>query len=226
MQAGAEAGVVAVGRVGQDRRRRQLPAGRLLAQLARELRLGLEDDLVGDLRLPPPRAVVAPLLGQIQPPAQRQRPPLPTACTLTVIWQLPILPSVPEYWRFTPGECLPSLTIPVSSTTQATTPISRRHPLRARRAPAAPDPTASRPETAASTRTAPASPPAETASAAGSSGHLLDQPPHIQERVLPLPPQRQRRPPPPQRNAASRHAPRPPPTPRTNAASILSSLER
>ena len=41
-----------------------------------------------------------------------------------MIWQLPIFPSVPEYWRFTPGECLPSLTIPVSSTTQAMTPIS------------------------------------------------------------------------------------------------------
>jgi hypothetical protein len=40
-----------------------------------------------------------------------------------VIWQLPILPSVPEYWRFTPGECFPSFTIPVSSTIQATTPI-------------------------------------------------------------------------------------------------------
>ena len=51
-------------------------------------------------------------------------PRSPTACTLTVIWQLPILPNVPEYWRFTPGECLPSLTIPVSSTTQAVTPIS------------------------------------------------------------------------------------------------------
>jgi hypothetical protein len=34
---------------------------------------------------------------------------------------LPILPSVPEYRRFTPGECLPSLAIPVSSTTQAST---------------------------------------------------------------------------------------------------------
>ena len=52
-------------------------------------------------------------------------PPEPTACTETVIWQLPILPSVPEYCRFTPGECLPCFAIPVSSTTQASTPISR-----------------------------------------------------------------------------------------------------
>jgi hypothetical protein len=37
---------------------------------------------------------------------------------------LPILPSVPEYWRFTPGECLPSFAIPVSSTIHASTPIS------------------------------------------------------------------------------------------------------
>ena len=35
-------------------------------------------------------------------------PRSPTAWTLTVIWQLPILPNVPEYWRFTPGECLPA----------------------------------------------------------------------------------------------------------------------
>src|SRR3954462_9953720 len=42
-----------------------------------------------------------------------------TACTLTPIWQLATLPSVPEYCRATPGEAVPSLTKPVSSTTQA-----------------------------------------------------------------------------------------------------------
>ena len=41
-----------------------------------------------------------------------------------MIWQFPIFPSVPEYCRFTPGECFPSLTTPVSSTTHALTPIS------------------------------------------------------------------------------------------------------
>ena len=72
----------------------------------------------------PTRQIVAPLLRQIQRQPSGNVPRAPTACTLTVIWQLPILPSVPEYWRFTPGECLPSLTIPVSSTTHAKTPIS------------------------------------------------------------------------------------------------------
>ena len=43
----------------------------------------------------------------------------PTACSETAIWQLPILPSVPEYWRLTPGERLPSLGTPVSSSTHA-----------------------------------------------------------------------------------------------------------
>jgi hypothetical protein len=42
-----------------------------------------------------------------------------TAQTLTPIWQLPTLPSVPEYCRATPGEAVPSLTNPVSSTTHA-----------------------------------------------------------------------------------------------------------
>ena len=43
----------------------------------------------------------------------------PTACSETAIWQLPIFPSVPEYWRLTPGERLPSLGTPVSSSTHA-----------------------------------------------------------------------------------------------------------
>jgi hypothetical protein len=42
-----------------------------------------------------------------------------TAETETPIWQLPTLPSVPEYCRATPGEAVPSLTNPVSSTTHA-----------------------------------------------------------------------------------------------------------
>jgi len=35
---------------------------------------------------------------------------------LTLIWQLPISPSPPEYCRFTLGDCLPFFAIPVSST--------------------------------------------------------------------------------------------------------------
>jgi hypothetical protein len=73
VQIAAKGAVVAVGHVGQDRRLRDLPAGRLLDQRARQMRLRLEDDAVGDLRLLPPLAILAPLLGQVQAPAQRQR---------------------------------------------------------------------------------------------------------------------------------------------------------
>lgn len=41
------------------------------------------------------------------------------ACTDTAIWQLPILPSVPEYCRATPGDAVPTFGNPVSSTTHA-----------------------------------------------------------------------------------------------------------
>src|SRR5439155_3769838 len=54
VQITAKRGVVAVGRVSEDRRRRHLPAGRPLAEVAGELWLGLEDDALGDLRLPSP----------------------------------------------------------------------------------------------------------------------------------------------------------------------------
>jgi hypothetical protein len=72
----AEAGIVAVGGVGQDRRGRQLPARGLLTEIASKLRLRPEDDLVRDLRLAAARQVVAPLLWQVQRPAKRLRPPL------------------------------------------------------------------------------------------------------------------------------------------------------
>src|SRR3954454_20326507 len=52
-----------------------------------------------------------------------------TAQIDTPIWQLPTLPSVPEYCRATPGEAVPSLRQPVSSTTHASgaiTSIARR----------------------------------------------------------------------------------------------------
>ena len=38
-----------------------------------------------------------------------------TASTDTPSWQLAVLPNVPEYWRCTPTEQLPSLGKPVSS---------------------------------------------------------------------------------------------------------------
>jgi len=42
-----------------------------------------------------------------------------TALTDTPNWQLAVLPNVPEYWRCTPTEQVPSLGKPVSSTAQA-----------------------------------------------------------------------------------------------------------
>jgi hypothetical protein len=42
-----------------------------------------------------------------------------TSCTLTPIWQLPVLPSVPEYCRATHGQAVPSFVNPESSTTYA-----------------------------------------------------------------------------------------------------------
>ena len=47
-----------------------------------------------------------------------------TACTLTPIWQLPTLPSAPEYIRATPGESEPSLGKPTSSIANASGPIA------------------------------------------------------------------------------------------------------
>src|SRR5207248_1486349 len=47
-----------------------------------------------------------------------------TTCTLTAIWQLAVLPNVPEYWRATHGDAVPSLGKPVSSITYASGPIA------------------------------------------------------------------------------------------------------
>src|SRR5207244_289396 len=65
MQLAAKARVVAVGAVGEDRRGRDLPLGRLLAHAGGKLRLRLKADLVRDLRLAPTEIIAAPLLGQI-----------------------------------------------------------------------------------------------------------------------------------------------------------------
>src|SRR5262249_60838402 len=42
-----------------------------------------------------------------------------TSWMLTPIWQLAVLPRVPEYWRATQGEAVPSLGKPEASTTHA-----------------------------------------------------------------------------------------------------------
>jgi hypothetical protein len=47
-----------------------------------------------------------------------------TIWTLTPTWQLPVLPRVPEYWRATHGEAVPSFGKPVSSTTYASGPAA------------------------------------------------------------------------------------------------------
>src|SRR6266498_4147472 len=66
VQSRAEGAVVAVGRVGQDRRPRQPPAGGLPGQTGGQLWLRLKRERIRDLRLSAPLAVRAPLLGQIQ----------------------------------------------------------------------------------------------------------------------------------------------------------------
>src|ERR687888_579688 len=58
--------VVAVGSISENRRERDLPAGRLRAETAGKLRLRLKADLDRDLRSLPAQLVRTPLLRQIQ----------------------------------------------------------------------------------------------------------------------------------------------------------------
>src|SRR5271155_1933357 len=74
MQAIAQPGVLSVGVIAEHRRLRNIPASGALYELHPELRLGLEGDLIGDLRLVPSLFISAPVLRQIQRPAQRHRP--------------------------------------------------------------------------------------------------------------------------------------------------------
>src|ERR1017187_9952340 len=75
MQAIAQPGVLSVGVIAQHRRLPNIPASGALYELHPELRLGLEGDPIGDLRLVPSLFISAPVLRQIQRPAQRHRPP-------------------------------------------------------------------------------------------------------------------------------------------------------
>ena len=124
METLAQLGVVAVGAVAEHRRGRDLPTGGTLDEPHAQLGLGPKDDLLRNLRLAATLGVRAPLLGQVRAQPNGTVPFAPTACTDTPSWQLPILPSVPEYCRLTPGESLPSLGKPVSSSTHASTSIS------------------------------------------------------------------------------------------------------
>src|SRR5215218_6468193 len=74
IEAIAQPRVLAVSVIAEHRRPREMPAVGALHQLDPELRLGLESDLLGDLRLPPPLLIRAPVLRQIQRPSQRHRP--------------------------------------------------------------------------------------------------------------------------------------------------------
>src|SRR4029453_13324974 len=60
-----------------------------------------------------------------------------TRCTLTPIWQFPVLPNAPLYIRATPGESTPSLGNPTSSMTNASGPmVTCAHSASRRRTPA------------------------------------------------------------------------------------------
>src|ERR1035437_3474818 len=73
IEAIAQPSVLAIGVITQHRCPGDIPARGALDQLDPKLRLGLESDLLGDLRLPAPLGVLAPVLRQIQRPPQRHR---------------------------------------------------------------------------------------------------------------------------------------------------------
>jgi hypothetical protein len=77
MQPLTQSTAAAVVVITEHRRARNLPSPGALDQLSRELVLRLERHLVGDLRLTPPVGVLAPLLGEVQRPPQRDRARLP-----------------------------------------------------------------------------------------------------------------------------------------------------
>src|SRR5204863_2078751 len=109
----------------EHRRPRNRPATGALDQLGPEFDLRLELDLASGifaLRRRSGSSHHSP--GRYSAHPSGTVPVLPTACTDTPSWQLPIFPSVPEYWRLTPGESLPSFGNPVSSNTHASTSIS------------------------------------------------------------------------------------------------------
>ena len=68
----AEGGVVAVAGIGQHHALRHAVGDRLADLLERDLRLGLEGDVLGHAGLPAPRLVIGPGLGQIEPIGDRQ----------------------------------------------------------------------------------------------------------------------------------------------------------
>ncbi len=123
-------GVLPIRTVAKDRRPGDLPrAARSTSSTASSG--WFELDLFGDLRLATRSASSHTPPADTAPP-QRHCPHAADRVHRHADLTVPRFPSVPEYWRLTPGESLPSLGNPVSSSTHATT----RSP--ARRAPRPP----------------------------------------------------------------------------------------
>ena len=112
-------------------------------------------DLLGDLRLAPAPPILAPLLGQVQRPAQRQRPPLTDRVHRHRDLAVADLAQRARVLALHPRRVLAVLDDPGVVDDPGQQRRSRAPPAPRRRAPARPDPKASRPETAASTRTGP-----------------------------------------------------------------------
>lgn len=87
-QGGPEREVVPVKRIRQHDPARHIPSHGLVDQLERQVGLRLINHLRGDVRFRPASRILAPLLGQIQPPthrvAQLGLPPMQTHCHLAV----------------------------------------------------------------------------------------------------------------------------------------------
>src|SRR5215468_4708491 len=122
--------------------------GHLLDHLQRQPPLLRMTNLAGDSRpLTAPRRAgrgnriiqrpVVPAFRAEQPPVRRARGTLVHQVHAHPTWQLPILPSVPEYCRATHGDAFPSFGKPVSSTTSASTgSLAANHRATFRRTPA------------------------------------------------------------------------------------------
>jgi hypothetical protein len=121
VQPAAEAADLPVTGVGQQHRRPKLPAGQLIQHVQHQLPFGPVVDVTGQVASGAPEGhrVPVPALREEQPPLQRAGGVLGDRVDRHPNWQLAVLPSVPEYCRWTPTECSPSLGKPVSSTTHA-----------------------------------------------------------------------------------------------------------
>jgi hypothetical protein len=88
------------------------PADGLLDEVNAKLRLGVKSHVVGDLGLAPALHVSAPLLGQIQRPAQRQRPAFADGVQRDAELAVADLPQRPGILALDPGRALSVLDEP------------------------------------------------------------------------------------------------------------------